>query len=696
MHRLISLLALALLVGGCLHEDRATRLQDSIDTTPTSTPGTATSFYPRFDPGNGVLPYPNDLLFSGSSDGTLNIPVDPDASDAAVKTALNALDGFSTLAPISVGFSSTVDETTLAAGVRVFEVSLSGIGGAVTGITAELSPGSDYLASLSTLDENQTTLVITPLKPLKPATSYLVVLTKALKDSNGIPASAELPYAIAKNTSPLVDDDGNSLLGALDDSEAAAFEPVRQWVNAAETALTAYDSTLARDDIVLSWSFTTQSVGQVLEAVRNKVQSDPVPSSSLADTGADSPLGAADIYAGTVALPYYLEAPSEENPTAPLSSHWQASNGGEVTALNPSPQARSTQQVPLLVSIPKTGSAPWPVVIYQHGITTNRATLLAVADTLAQAGFAAVAIDLPLHGLTGDETDGTQAFYMPGKERTFDLDLLDNATNAPGPDGITDASGSHFINLASLLTARDNLRQAVADLFGLTRALADMDYDGDGNGDFDTGNVRFLGHSLGAMVGTVFLALEPGVGAATLAMPGGGIAKLLDGSARFGPVIAAGLAANGVNKGSPEYEAFLASAQTVLDSADPINYAGDTTNGRGIHLLEVANDQVIPNNVLNIADTVPSPTAGTDPLIAAMGLDKLTQSSSGSTPLTGWVLFSAGHHGSLLTPDDANGEADPTSASVMAEMQQQLAGFLASNGTSLNIGNTSVVNTSAP
>ena len=58
----------------------------------------------NFDPANGVIPFPNNLLFSGTKDLTLNIPVDPSAADAGPKIAMNALDGFSTSAPWSVTF----------------------------------------------------------------------------------------------------------------------------------------------------------------------------------------------------------------------------------------------------------------------------------------------------------------------------------------------------------------------------------------------------------------------------------------------------------------------------------------------------------------------------------------------------------------------------------------------------------------
>ena len=71
----------------------------------------------RFDPANGVLPTPNNLLFAGSVDGTLNIPVaDPSDPASATVQALNALDGFSTTGPMIATFSSALDPASLVAG----------------------------------------------------------------------------------------------------------------------------------------------------------------------------------------------------------------------------------------------------------------------------------------------------------------------------------------------------------------------------------------------------------------------------------------------------------------------------------------------------------------------------------------------------------------------------------------------------
>ena len=90
---------------------------------------------------------------------------------------------------------------------------------------------------------------------------------------------------------------------------------------------------------------------------------------------------------------------------------------------------------------------------------------------------------------------------------------------AAGPDGEVDASGSHNINLASLLTSRDNLRQAEADLFVVAASIPSMDLDANQVPDFDGSRIAYVGQSLGSIVGTVFMALEPTVNTGVLSVP---------------------------------------------------------------------------------------------------------------------------------------------------------------------------------
>ena len=313
-------------------------------------------------------------------------------------------------------------------------------------------------------------------------------------------------------------------------------------------------------EIVLSWSFTTQSIGDVLTAARGLVGT---PTTSVTRIHGRSfrygcrqdADGRSGYFQGTIDLPYYLTASTGgvNDPTA-LGSFWKGAGGSFLTQFNPTPVATATATIPLLITTPVTGSAPWPVVIFQHGITSNRTAVLGIADAMAQAGFAMVAIDMPMHGV-----DSGSPFYQTGKERTFDLDLVTQDAQgnitAAVPDGVTDSSGRHFINLTNLLNTRDNVRQSVADLFALAAAIPLIDVD-TGGADFIGSNARFVGHSLGAIVGTVFLALEPNVKAGVLAFGGGMLPKILDGSSVVRPEHRAGPGRQRVIKTTPDYESF--------------------------------------------------------------------------------------------------------------------------------------------
>jgi len=660
-----------------------------------------------FDPAGGNLPFPNNLLLSGSGDLTLNIPVaDPtDFSDPQV--ALNALDGFSTVSPWSSTFTASIDPATVMPGssVRVFEVTTIQGTIAVNGVVRELTPNVDYVATLSSLDPGNTTLAIVPLRPLQQLTTYMAVLTDGIRGADGTDVTPSQTYFLTKRSAPLLDASGNSTLPLLDNGTAMALEPLRQLTNAQEAAFTGFTG-VPSDEVVLSWTMSTQSITPTLQILRSQTQPAPVPVVRTGLTTADvlppgaSP-GRADVYVGTISLPYYLGVPSAEDPLAPLNDFWRAAPGAylppfdqlgldptstNVTVANPIPVQTDTQTVPVLMTVPNAASgasrppAGWPVAIYMHGITRNRSDMLAVADTLASAGFAVIAIDQVLHGIT----DVTSPLYIdntgfPGNERTFDLDLVNNATGAPGPDGMIDASGAQFVNLANLLASRDNLRQSSADLSVLAVSIPGIDIDGDTLPDFDGGAIRFVGQSLGAMAGIPFLAVEPTVNTGLLSVPGGGIANLLAGSASFGPAIAAGLqAAAGIEPGSPQFFQFLGAAQQVVDSSDPINWAGLTAASNAVVLQTVINDQVIPN-------TVPgAPLSGGFPLIAAMQLPTINSTTSDAMGVRANVTFlPPASHGSLL---------DPTaSPAATAEMQGEMASLLSTGGTTVVIANPDVI-----
>ncbi len=707
----------SLLLAACGGGSNSPRAVDT--TPPTNNDGSPVTaiITARFSPSTGVVPFPTNLLLSGTTDLTLNIPVADPANFGDPKVAMNALDGFSTVAPWSTTFSAPPSPGSVVAGstVRVFQVTLSGPGGGVTGVTRELVPNADYVVALASSDSTGRTLAIVPTKPLQQLASYLVVLTDGISDAAGNNATPDQTYFLTQRTSPLCTG-GVSTDPLLPSASACALEPLRQLTNSQEGAAAA--AGITRSKIVLSWVATTQSITPVLGAVQARTAQIPATSTLIVPTGLNlsqinpalPPI--ANVYVGAIDLPYYLDSPSADAPTAPLTGFWRAAPGAYVppfagvldprstfvTFANPLPVAKSTQRVPLLLTVPNASSgktkppAGWPIVIFQHGITRDRTDMFAVAGTLASQGFAVIAIDAPLHGITSAQSPlnaANPAFAALGaRERTFNLDLTDNVSGASGPDGVPDPSGSYFINLPSLLTSRDNIRQAVADLLVLARDIPSARYSGSGT-DFDASQISFVGQSLGGIIGTVYMGVQPDTKIALLNVPGGGIANLLEASPTFGPRIRAGLAQLGLSPGTPDYSAFFGAAQTVIDSADPINWALPANNSllasKSLLLQEVVGsadslpDQVIPNSVVG------APLSGTEPLIRILGLSSITQSTQSASGIRGAVRFTAGDHGSLLSP--------AASAAVTAEMQGEMASFLVSKGTAVQISNPSVIRT---
>jgi len=689
--------------GGSSDVDRATPAPPATNPEGRPVDGIITA---QFNPAEGVIPFPNSLLLSGTTDLTLNLPVDDPGDFSDPAAAMSTLDGFSTVAPWTFSFSVSPDPDSIIPGsnVRFFEVSFAQGTAAVTGVNRELVPGQDFVTAIAPSDPTGRTVAIVPLKPLQQMTGYMAVVTDGIRDANGNPATPSLPYFLAKRTEPLVTEDGISTDPLLDNQTAGALEPLRQLINTHLAA--AGGEGVDPDSMVLSFTATTQSVTPVLEAVRSAAQ--PT-SSQIAQacvgpetclTTADvlppgaSP-GIADLYIGVVELPYYLGIPENSEDETPLEEFWRAAPGAyvppfdqfdldpnstNITVANPFPVETGRQFAPLLMTVPNEGSgltrptAGWPVVIFQHGITGNRSQMLALADTMASIGFAVVAIDMPLHGIT-DVTSplyvGNTPFGEFAGERTFDLMLGDGQT--------IDDSGQWFINLENLLVSRDNLRQAQADLSVLALNVPQMDISGDGVADLDGSNINFVGLSLGGMVGTPFLAAEETVNNGVLSAPGGGIANLLAGSETFGPVIRAGLQEAGVEPFSPDYFQFLLAAQTVIDSADPINWGAQATLTNSVIVQQIAGDTVVPNFVEG------APLSGTEPLMAVMGLDPIVETTTDPMGIRGAIRMLEGSHGSLLDPS--------ASPAATVELQGQAASMVASGGAQVVIGDPTLIQT---
>ncbi|MBK7251308.1 MAG: Ig-like domain-containing protein [Gammaproteobacteria bacterium] len=678
---------------------------------PAAPPATP-AFSALFAPLGGILPYPTDLYFSGSTDGTLNLPTTPffpvtfRAPGSAVSEPVqNALDGFSTTGPITARFDAALDPASLTPGsVIVLQVTTDPATKAVTGVVRSLVPGTDYGASLDPVSAG-TTLQITPLRPLAPKASYLVLLTNGIRNTTGQEAGADRDYAMMR-TAILAE------FGARPPGSPPAPAACTTVTNATLNGICRLVSTqllvaggagLNPANVILSFSFSTQSIGDTLEALNATTTAGAYTLTNTGLTTAQllpgSP-GLARIYTGTLRIAYYLTAPSPTNPTAPLNTYWTAAGASPVpgidpvsrllTRYNPMPAATTQLDIPLLVTIPTAGSpgsSGWPVVIFQHGTPRTRGDALLVADSFAAAGFAVFAIDLPLHGITPQDTMFA-ALRQPGRERTFDLDLVNDTTGAPGPDGTIDATGTHFINLQSLLTSRDNLRQAVADLIRLIRTIPTVDYDGSGTADFDASRIHVVGYSLGAIVSTTLLGVSSEPGASALPMGAAGLTQTLLESSEYGPRIRGALAAANAAlvPGSSLFNAFFRDAQHAIDSADGINYAAravqlPAANPRKVHVTYIVGGAPNPSGGTWPADpTVPN--SRTQVLTSLMNLPVVR--SSGAVSGNGvQVRLNAGIHNSYLDPRPA--------PLVTDEMQREIAAFAASNGALLQITHPEVI-----
>ncbi|NMM39394.1 VolA/Pla-1 family phospholipase [Pseudoalteromonas arctica] len=822
MKKMLLSLAITAALAGC---GGGETLEDVKNDTPPVIPSATV----KFDPANGVISVPNDLLMSGTKDGTINIPGElsvngvsvPRSAYANPSLALGALDGWSSQVPYKVDLTFpanvSLDESSAGApgAVRIFEVVMGASltdadcaavpAGAGCKLLGELTFGVDFITKAS-----GNAVAIIPLKPFKAGSSYINVLTTELKDSLGRSIQPSSTYGLVKQEAPLVTESQLALQGV---------------VNSYENVVTS-GGTISKDEIIYSAAMTIQSVGPALGTIKamlaasleNPALTTPmvqIPEQPMltveqvfASQGVTglSPAFAGVLYQkGSVTLPMYLSQPKGKEIANLADTYWQAMCSSPVAVLNqqaadqalrkagkedeidptmfdvgpyeplcqglsdgklhdypkiditrhltkynPIPKAQSPQEVPVQITKPilpvinavradlnmpalEMPVGGWPVVIMQHGITSKKEHMLALTASLAIQGFATVAIDHPVHGERGIDVDddGTDDF---------------NATKGEG-------SVLAYMNLQSLLVARDNLRQSAADLLALRLGLNFVK-----DTSLNSSDVMFIGHSLGSVVAPAFVAqantpLDSQVdglfkiNSVALASGGGGIASFLLESASFGPFVQGsvllsagtsesaefqtyreGPAVSNCGEAAPTNESiscgygeyytslnaageatklaniqgvmsqFSFAAQTVLDSGDPTNYASAIKAlGTPVYMNVVVGDGEAngnkPDQVIPPM-TVNNPIAGSLPLANLMGLTTVTQSQAPTeVGMSYLVKFTKGHHSSVLDPkpDQDAGSTAEGSAAATAEMQLQIATYLVTRGHALSIKKTEIV-----
>lgn len=516
----------------------------------------------------------------------------------------NAVSGLN--APVYLQFNAAVDATTVtAANVKVFQLTPDTAG-------TENNPlGFADISGMFTYQYTAggTDLFLFPNFPLLPGTRYLYVVTNRVKDTAGKPISASPYFEALKSTTALT-----GAFAALEPIRANVLVTgttvikLSGYAKVMDDLITATATTTVtqRADIAVMGRFITTGAGFIapnpaspttripvetalrsfaagatLGGLPGKTWTNTVTVATTFDRGGVNPspdaywtavMGAATTApatVGTVVLGTINSADLSVDPVIVAAN--AAVAGGDLTgvtgAYNPAagvvqPYRTSgaltsyyhvPRSIPFVYIAPATGSN-WPLVIYQHGITSRKESIIALAQTLTTVGRAVVAIDLPLHGALAVPTHTTGSAW-----------------------------GQDFMAIGAPLATRSNIQQAAFNLNRLELTVAVGGFAALPAPPSNTG-MRYVGHSLGSIVGAYYLAGNTTLAStgypytqATLnndmkgylSVPGGRTAYLIQNSPTFGPSVDAGLAAKGIAKNTPTYHQFFLVTQTIVDPTDP-------------------------------------------------------------------------------------------------------------------------------
>ena len=530
---------------------------------------------------NAELSTPNDLLM-GTDAGDMTtygrLANIPNQSSADVYTATAQLDGWGLGTPFTIEIElpdSDIHQTTLDSD----SIEQSGLvyiykcGTGTSMITStcasytELTYGVDF--KLSADDDG---IIVTPLKPFESSTGYFLGVTNLAKDSFGqsITRSDDFEtYSTGTGTGSATEVSMNALISGT---------------NTALATLTG----LAASDFMYSATWTTQNVEATAQAVMDKIVTDAGTITGITDTGFsvrdilsssygttfDDGSQAAFItantqyFTGTLDVPYYLPYPGHEtfnNITCDFStlcgnwknaagqSPWKAatyyatpvetvdntSAAYDAATAGYAPNSITVQMlVPNATLIAALGLTEVRVAQYIHGITAVKENAFLLSPTLAATGFAVIAIDQPLHGSRSLDynADGVYDF---------------TATSTSYGDKYANGNSAVFANLSSLLTARDNLRQAASDQLALRWAIENTDLSAT-NASIDETEITLVGVSLGSMVGTVAQGMAEirddadgafDFDASALTVGGAQVGPIMGYSKSFGPIVKEALVA---------------------------------------------------------------------------------------------------------------------------------------------------------
>lgn len=541
------------------------------------------------------MPIPIQLLIDPET-GKVDLPAAPwdGPVEVEAKRRLAAYDGFATSANL------------------LFELTGRAAPASVTGTTVELwrlgATPARVPASARLMADGVHVIVTPATLPLAEGTGYAVVVTDGVRDLDGRPLVAMPAGVLMQAAVPIVTDD-RSQVGAVELRDARRLEDAR-------TRLVALLAARGRDRVVAAWPFVTQTIAPRLEAVagtaaRLGISPHPVglttrtPGQAVADfpLGLTSLLSVERVVHGTLPMPYFLD-----DTTRAIRE-----DGGH-----------RVQQVAFTMTIPRGVSAtrPVPVVVFGHGVMTERRFVLAVADALAQKGFAAIAIDLPFHGTrTHCIAGGPISVVDPRTGELLSLPPCQSGSTCSADGRCVDAagqgnrlaqwpvlnypvaSGAAFLEIEHIANTKDHFDQAVLELSALVRSLHEGDWQPVIGAPVDRQRIFYAGQSLGAILGATLLAVQPTIRRAVLNVPGADLVDMFGDSTWFGPQVTGFFTREQIEPDSYEAERFLDVARWIVDAVDPHNL-GPAIGARSLMLQMATLDFIIPNDYTRTLERV--------------------------------------------------------------------------------------------
>lgn len=578
--------------------------------------------------------------------GAFNATTGACSSPAAAGFA--ALDGFSTTGFILAPTSDLLQVSTITpANVQLYNLTDPAAPALVDATTYITEPSEVTRSGLSPVVALQPAGAtggdpssVFRTRPLKENTMYAVVIGDGVQDKTGQPLARGTVATILQFANPVVDGTGKSQLAGVDDPTAGALEVMRQGL--APVLAAAASHGIATGHVAMAYTFKTQSF---LRLAANLAALPYTQAASTGAPGAVTPLTATQAFVkygvdqSTVPFNNIKEILETTITTFNLLDPASGAFNAAGTTAN--------ETINVLISTPKPGPVPActgglmgfgrcsPLVIFHHGLGGGRAEMLTIADSLNAKGFTVVAIDAAKHGDRAFCTSGATTTSLPGftvpqcaglAACTTQLPAGAQGDTAPpgtcpggnfyyfavspacqanpancgpwtGSEGIPSVSANYLVS-ANFFRTRDTLRQDIIDESQLVRAIAFAPSGPPPTGHtvfdhmvvqgviIDPAKVYFVGQSLGAIQGTLDVATNPRISRAVLNVGGGTVVDIFANSPSFVATTNALLATLGILPGANSaYLQFLVVAKTILDPADPVNYAGHLTKDTLANLL---------------------------------------------------------------------------------------------------------------